>query len=109
MLQTIILASSVLYELVGPACAKLALYLSGSYGKNAPEPAPVQPDTPKKSGLETLIERMKTIEEHLPAPVESSLEEEIAFTQAAQEQYDLAQYYHNRRFKGGRSTGGLHA
>ena len=109
MLQTIILASSVLYELVGPACAKLALYLSGSYGENAPEPAPAQPDTPKKSGLETLIERMKTIEEHLPAPVESSLEEEIAFTQAAQEQYDLAQYYHNRRFKGGRSTGGLHA
>ena len=109
MLQTIILASSVLYELVGPACAKLALYLSGSYGENAPESAPAQPDTPKKSGLETLIERMKTIEEHLPAPVESSLEEEIAFTQAAQEQYDLAQYYHNRRFKGGRSTGGLHA
>ena len=109
MLQTIILASSVLYELVGPACAKLALYLSGSYGENAPESAPAEPDTPKKSGLETLIERMKTIEEHLPAPVESSLEEEIAFTQAAQEQYDLAQYYHNRRFKGGRSTGGLHA
>ena len=109
MLETIILASSVLYELVGPACAKLALYLSGSYGENAPESAPAQPDTPKKSGLETLIERMKSIEEHLPAPVESSFEEEIAFTQAAQEQYDLAQYYHNRRFKGGRSTGGLHA
>lgn len=100
MLQTIILASSVLYELVGPACAKLALYLSGSYGENAPESAPAQPDTPKKSGLETLIERMKTIEEHLPAPVESSLEEEIAFTQAAQEQYDLAQYYHNRPLQG---------
>lgn len=30
-LQTIILASSVLYELIGPACAKLALYLSHSY------------------------------------------------------------------------------
>lgn len=30
-LQTIILASSVLYELIGPACAKLSLYLSGSY------------------------------------------------------------------------------
>ena len=37
-LQTIILASSVLYELVGPGCSKLALYLSGSYGRNAPEP-----------------------------------------------------------------------
>ena len=30
-LQTIILASSVLYELIGPTCGKLALYLSGSY------------------------------------------------------------------------------
>ena len=33
-LQTIILASSVLYELVGPGCAKLALYLSKSYSSN---------------------------------------------------------------------------
>lgn len=32
-LQTIILASSILYELVGPICAKLALYWSGSYCK----------------------------------------------------------------------------
>ena len=107
MLQTIILASSVLYELVGPGCSKLALFLSGSYGHDVPEATRVAPAVPK-SRLETLIERMKTIEEHLPAPVESSLEEEIAFTQAAQEQYDLAQYYHNRRFKGGRSTGGIH-
>lgn len=30
-LQTIILASSVLYELIGPGCAKLSLYLSHSY------------------------------------------------------------------------------
>ena len=36
-LQTIILASSVLYELVGPGCAKLGLYLSGSYKKEEPE------------------------------------------------------------------------
>lgn len=31
-LQTIILASSILYELIGPASAKLGLYLSKSYG-----------------------------------------------------------------------------
>src|SRR5574344_2269002 len=31
MLTTIILSSSLLYELVGPACAKLALTLSKSY------------------------------------------------------------------------------
>ena len=107
MLQTIILASSVLYELVGPGCAKLALFLSGSYGHDVPEAPRVAPAVPK-SRLETLIERMKTIEARLPDPVETSAEEELAFTQAAQEQYDLAQYYHNRRFKGGRSTGGIH-
>ena len=107
MLQTIILASSVLYELVGPGCSKLALYLSGSYGKNTPESAQNETAVPK-SGLETLIERMKVIEAGLPEPVETSAEEELAFTQAALEQYDLAQYYHNRRFKGGRSTGGIH-
>ena len=106
-LQTIILASSVLYELVGPGCSKLALYLSGSYGRNAPEPIGEEQNA-SKSGLETLIERMKAIEAHLPDPVETSAEEELAFTQAALEQYDLAQYYHNRRFKGGRSTGGIH-
>ena len=37
MLQTIILSSSILYELVGPALAKLSLYLSGSYGKEEAE------------------------------------------------------------------------
>ena len=107
MLQTIILASSVLYELVGPGCSKLALYLSGSYGQDVPEPAKNEAEPPK-SGLETLIERMKAIEARLPEPAETSPEEEWAFTQAAQEQFDLAQYYHNRRFKGGRSTGGIH-
>lgn len=35
-LQTIILASSVLYELIGPASAKLGLYLSGSYNVDQP-------------------------------------------------------------------------
>ena len=33
-LETIILASSVLYELIGPVLAKLSLYLSKSYEKN---------------------------------------------------------------------------
>ena len=43
-LQTVILASSVLYELAGPACAKLSLYLSGSYSTKLEELAPV-PET----------------------------------------------------------------
>lgn len=32
--STVILASSVLYELIGPACAKLSLYLSHSYERD---------------------------------------------------------------------------
>ncbi len=37
-LQTIILASSVIYELIGPASAKLGLYLSGSYDSEKEPP-----------------------------------------------------------------------
>lgn len=40
-LQTIILASSVLYELVGPGCAKLSLYLSGAYTHNEKDVKPI--------------------------------------------------------------------
>ena len=38
-LVTVILASSILYELVGPACAKLALYRSGAYTTDVLSPA----------------------------------------------------------------------
>lgn len=41
-LNTIILSSSVLYELIGPGCAKLSLYLSGAYSTE-PEPLPAEP------------------------------------------------------------------
>ena len=45
MLLTIILASSVLYELIGPACAKLALTLSGAIPKeHLKNPPPHSPD-----------------------------------------------------------------
>ena len=40
-LQTIILASSVLYELVGPGCAKLSLYLSGAYTHDKKDVKPI--------------------------------------------------------------------
>lgn len=42
-METIILASSVLYELIGPACAKLSLYLSKSYSNDIDT---VVPDSP---------------------------------------------------------------
>jgi Kef-type K+ transport system membrane component KefB len=81
-LNTIILASSVLYELIGPASAKLALYLSGSYSNKIEEIAPVDEtaDGEKKNDVQILIERIKKIQsEHPPEnPAEN------AFTEAAE-------------------------
>lgn len=46
LLSTIILSSGVLYEMIGPACAKAAIFLSGSVPE--PEPSPALPNTPPK-------------------------------------------------------------
>jgi len=89
-LQTIILASSVLYELIGPACVKLSLYLSGSYSNKIEDIVyvPVQDDQGnRKTSLELLIERIQTIQEEIPK--HSVSEEEQAFTSAAEEQYEM--------------------
>ena len=84
-LETVILASSVLYELVGPACAKLSLYLSGSYAQST-EQAPPVPETPAQNEVELLIQRIHEIQNQLPAHSVLS-EEEQAFLDAAEEQY----------------------
>lgn len=89
-LNTVILASSVLYELIGPACAKLALYLSGSYSTKLEDLAPVEATTPTgapKTAVELLIERIKKIQETIPPHELHSHDEEAAFTEAAEEQY----------------------
>lgn len=86
-LQTVILASSVLYELIGPACAKLALYLSHSYSNKLEDIVPVDETTEMgevKSSVELLIERIQKIQADLAHEAES--EEEAAFTEAAEEQ-----------------------
>ena len=88
-LQTIILASSVLYELIGPGCAKLALYLSHSYSTKLEELVDVEEsaeEAPKKTELELLIERIQKIQQELPAHNVDISPEEQAFTQAAVEQ-----------------------
>jgi len=88
-LQTIILASSVLYELTGPGCAKLALYLSGSYStklEDITEVEELNEDKKQKTQLELLIERINKIQEQLPANEVN--EEEQAFAQAAAENYE---------------------
>ena len=100
-LETIILASSVLYELVGPACAKLSLYLSGSYSDKIEDLAPVaetDAQNQPRSEVEILIERIQRIQKELPvhSPPEIS-EEEKAFTQAALEQSEYTNYMVRRR------------
>ena len=90
-LQTVILASSVLYELIGPACAKLALYLSKSYSVKLEDIAPVETETPegeKKNSVELLNERIQEIQEQLAE--ESASEEEKAFTEAAEAHFASA-------------------
>lgn len=89
-LETIILASSVLYELIGPACAKLSLYLSHSYSNKledlTPEPEPDETGCPK-SEVERLIERIHAIQSELPEHGGLYYEEEKAFSDAAEEHF----------------------
>ena len=100
-LETIILASSVLYELIGPACGKLSLYLSRSYSDKLEELTEVpsvdeagQPLSP----VEVLIRRIQSIQEELPK--REINENEQAFTEAAEEHYKSIQnmYRRQRRF-----------
>ena len=103
-LQTIILASSVLYELIGPGCAKLALYLSRSYSTRLEDLAPVEPVTEAgqpKNDVQLLIERIQKIQKSLPEHEPAVSEEEAAFTEAAEEHFARSQlqrrYYSMRR------------
>lgn len=86
-LETIILASSVLYELIGPGCAKLALFKSGSYSTKLEDivPETALPDAgAKKTSVELLIERIGHIQSELPARSAAPSEEEKAFSDAAE-------------------------
>ena len=103
-LQTIILASSVLYELMGPGCAKLALYLSKSYSTKLEDVA-VVPEVnergERKSDAQLLIERVQKIRQDLPKREPDMSEEEAAFLEAAEEQLAPTQaqrrYFYLRR------------
>lgn len=89
-LQTIILASSVLYEIIGPACAKLSLYLSKSYSNKIEDIVPAEEIAggESKSNLELLIDRIKAIQQKIPPHALYISENEKAFTEAAEEQYN---------------------
>lgn len=99
-LNTIILASSVMYELIGPACSKLALYLSGSYSNQLEDLVPdeaLAPAQEPRTELELLIERIQKIQAELPAHNHDVSEEE-AFDQAAYEYSELMGFGFRRRF-----------
>ncbi len=102
-LQTIILASSVLYELIGPGCAKLSLYLSHSYTTKLEELVPesaLDSAEPPKNAAELLIQRINKIQKELPEHTDSCSEEELAFLEAAEEQYGMQPrdpWQHRRR------------
>ncbi|ETP71529.1 Kef-type K+ transport system, membrane component [Lachnospiraceae bacterium JC7] len=88
-LETIILSSSVLYELIGPGCAKLSLYLSGSYSNELEKMVEVTETTEdgaQKTEVELLIERIQKIQKELPDHDDS--ENEKAFNDAAEEQFE---------------------
>ena len=87
-----ILASSVLYELIGPACAKLSLYLSGSYSNRLDD---IVTETVKcdehepENEVERLIRQIQAIQKELPAHNDPFLEDEQAYDEAAYEHYAL--------------------
>lgn len=98
-LQTIILASSVLYELIGPTCGKLALYLSGSYSdriENVTEVAIMDENGNALSEVDILKARIQKIRENIPEhPVN---EDENEFSKAAEEYYmNMNTYRRNKK------------
>ena len=96
-LQTIILSSSVLYELIGPASAKLSLYLSGSYSNDIEDivDLPDEEVAGGKNEVDLLIARINAIRDEIPHDNPA----ETAFNEAA-ENYDF--YFPNGRKLGSR-------
>ena len=87
-LQTIILASSVLYELVGPGLSKLGLYLSKSYTNDIDDlvtEAELNVDTKDKTPVEILTLKINQIREKYQN--ENLNPEEDAFNEAAEDYY----------------------
>ena len=101
-LLAIILASSIIFELIGPVLAKLGLYLSHSYGHDdinelVPEET-INKEIKRDSGsneIDVLAAQISHISKEIPAlqPEEAN---EAAFTEAAEE-YESANYTRNRR------------
>ena len=104
-LLTIILASSIIFELVGPACAKLGLYLSKSYGHdNIDQLAPeamvkkdVVEDDSSSREIDLLAAQINHLSKEIP-PLEVEEAQEAAFIEAAEEYESESYSRYNRRF-----------
>ena len=100
-LLAIILASSIIFELIGPVLAKLGLYLSHSYGNESlDEVAPegtleVVNEEGSSKEIDKLAAQINHISKEIP-PLEVEEANEAAFTEAAEE-YESANYSRNRR------------
>ena len=99
------MASSVLYELIGPACAKLSLFLSKSYDPNNKNIVITEQSKENKEHLEAknkiddLIKQIKDIQSTLPEHVQNDMsEEEKAFVEASEELFYTADNNNYRRF-----------
>ncbi len=91
LLQTIILSSSILYELVGPALAKLSLYLSGSYGKEQAEGGEEAKPAAAEDEVEALKKRLTDIQKQLSVKEYARSPEEEAFMEASEEAGEMAE------------------
>ena len=91
-IQTIILSSSILYELIGPACAKLSLYLSGSIGGEHVATVGAA-ETVKPDRLAILRERVMKIQKEIDAEQYANSEEEKAFNESAFTEDIYTDYY----------------
>ena len=103
LVMTVILASSIIFEIIGPACAKLGLYLTKSYGHDdineaAPEHAvkdKVVTDEGSSKEIDLLAAQIKHISEEIP-PLGVEEANEQAFTEAAEE-YENEVFIRNHR------------
>ena len=103
LVMTVVLASSIIFEIIGPACAKLGLYLTKSYGHDdineaAPEHAvkdKVVTDEGSSKEIDLLAAQIKHISEEIP-PLGVEEANEQAFTEAAEE-YENEVFIRNHR------------
>jgi len=102
-IQTVIVAAGILYELVGPVCAKLALFKAGAYSTDLDkitDVSPVTEDGKAKSQIDILIEQLQQIHEEVSKDNHRQAENELAFTKAAEEQeyYETFEMINRGRF-----------